>query len=699
MAGLNTLLSIGQSALGASQSAIQVTGNNIANVNTVGYSRQQVVLRDGLYLDSSPGQLGTGVVAQEVVRSHDAFVEAQYLGKASARDCWKAIYNNMQGVETLFNESNSSGINSALSTFFDDWGTLETNPDSEAARETAISDTQSLLALLRQTDASLQKLQAQADTSIANDVDSINSLAAQIASINKQINETQIDGVNIPNGLYDTRDSLVRQLSAITDVNVVDKGKGDLTIYTQAGQTIVDGTQTFQFKFESGKTTQQLTSASTFQGQAYYSGTDSKEYTLKVTSDPNYMNVSLDGGKTWLTDANGSVIKYPVSTDQNGKVHVGNLDIWFGSATDSNAPPTGSLAAGDTFTLVPQKSVYWYETTSSAVNVTPQQYANGQMNSARLTGGDLAGQCEFRDQYVGGYRERLRSMIESLIWEVNRIHSQGAGTKPFSSTLGTYSVQDDTIALGSAASGLAFGSRLASGASMLHVYDSGGNLVAGKAIDFSSIHAGNAAFDPATDSLQDVADAINATFAGQLSATIVNHQLKIDGVGGNTFRYGQDSSGLYAALGCNTLLTGSTPYTAGVNAVVASNPDNLCIGHVNGAGEVNAGDITTAKAMVALESKNVTFTSTLGGPTSQTLSQYYSGLVGVVGVDTQNAQYQYQYQSALASQLDEQQLEISGVNLDEELSNLIKFQHSYQAAAKLISTADQLFQTVLGLKN
>jgi len=69
-----------------------------------------------------------------------------------------------------------------------------------------------------------------------------------------------------------------------------------------------------------------------------------------------------------------------------------------------------------------------------------------------------------------------------------------------------------------------------------------------------------------------------------------------------------------------------------------------------------------------------------------------------VGVDTENAKFNYDFESALAKELNNRQLEVSGVNLDEEMSNLVKFQHSYQAAAKMISTADQMWQTVLGLK-
>ena len=110
-------------------------------------------------------------------------------------------------------------------------------------------------------------------------------------------------------------------------------------------------------------------------------------------------------------------------------------------------------------------------------------------------------------------------------------------------------------------------------------------------------------------------------------------------------------------------------------------------------------NMTTATAIAALEDKSVDFYVIGSVTASQTLGGYYSTLVGQVGSDTSSASCQVSYQTALASQLEDQKLSVSGVSLDEELTNLIKFQHAYQAAAKLISTADALFETVLGLKN
>lgn len=695
MSGITSLLSMGAGALRANQAALQVTGNNISNVDTEGYSRQSVVLKDGQYVNTFTGQIGTGVVAQEVVRAHDKFVEAQYLTKVSARDRYQTLYNGLQSVQNLVNESNTKGLSSSLSTFFDDWGDLTTSPDSAAVRQTLVEDTGTMLSILRSQADSMRQLEDQANQSIAAGVDKLNQLATDIANLNSQINQTQIDGKSNPNNLYDLRDTKLREMAGLVDINVVDNGKGNITVYTSAGQTVVDGVVAFDFKFEQGKTVRQLSPASIAAGsdvQAYYDGGDSNEYTLKVVSGGSVgggaaFQVSLDGGHTWLTQDDGSTAVYQAEAS-GSKVRVGNLDIWFANVNDSSTPATGNLNVGDTFTLVPKKALYWYTTAGTAENITPQQYADGTDNTRRLTGGALAGAFQFRDEDLGQYQASLDAFTKSMVWEVNRIHSQGAGLTNFSSVLGTNAVADSTYALDSPSSGLAYGDRLQSGASMMYVYDTSGALTASAAISFVP---GN--------SLDDVINQINTAFGGAVTAAVVNNRLSIVGESGATFQFGNDSSGLLAALGVNTFLTGARASDAAVNDVVGTDLNRINAGHVGANGLVAVGDNLTAKAMTALESTAIGFYATGKTTVNQTLTDYHAALVAKIGSDTAAASYQASYQSALAAELQEQQLSTSGVNLDEELTNMIKFQHSYQAAAKLVSTANSMFETVLGLKN
>lgn len=707
MPGITSILSIGKSGLFASQASIEVTGQNIANVDTEGYSRQRVRLETGLYIDYAPGQLGTGVVAAEVQRYFDEFVESQYNDKASARERYLALYNAMTGVETLFNESSIPGISTSMNQFFSDWTNLSLDPENYAKRQVLIEDTQNLISLLEQTDGDLRAMQAQMDEYIAQDVEEINQLAEDIAELNRQITQHDVPGTNNANGLYDSRDLKIRRLAELTDINVIDNGSGELTVETRAGQTIVDGMVTFEFKFEYGDPVTQLSHGSTFDGKVYFEGNDEFEYTLEVVTAGEVSNaasamfrVSLDGGESWLKNEDGTEQRFP-ARPSDGKVQVGDLSIWFGDSSNPDNPPADiNLSAGDKFTIVPKKALYWYKSAGTQVNATPQILQNGQDDATRLTGGSLAGYFNFRDAYVGRYRDQLNELTESLAWEVNRVHSQGTGLEPMTFCGGTYSVQDPDTALGSDSSGLTFSSRLQAGQASMYFYDTTGALVSGGAIDFSGVvPPGLANFDPSVHDLNDVVSAVNATHGTYVTAAVVNDRLTLTANSGYSFAFGNDSAGLFAGLGVNTFFEGSSASDLAVNAAILTNSNFLNTGHVNGAGEMNSGDNTTALALAGLQNQDVSMGLWYQGKTSQTLGTYYDSLVGTVGVDTSNVKFQSEFQAALAKQLNDQQLEVSGVSLDEEMTNLIKFQHSYRAAAKLITTADEMFQTVLGLKS
>ena len=112
------LLNIGQSALNASQAWISVTGNNLANADTEGYSRQYVDQRDAGGLTAKPGAQGLGVNAQQIMRFFDSFLERSYVRQATNSARWDEQDTIMTSLENIFNESNRAGLSSSLNKFF-----------------------------------------------------------------------------------------------------------------------------------------------------------------------------------------------------------------------------------------------------------------------------------------------------------------------------------------------------------------------------------------------------------------------------------------------------------------------------------------------------------------------------------------------------------------------------------------------------
>lgn len=700
MPGLDTLLNMGRKALFADQAAIQVVGNNISNANTEGYSRQAVRMEDGIYVNYTPGQLGTGVDAKEVVRYFDEFVEEQYNAKMSEQERWSKLYENLQNVEAVLNESNTEGINSALSDFFADWQKLSANPEDTSVRTALLGHASNLEKAIQSAGEDLKRVQDQIDDFVAEDVTGVNKILSDIAELNKQITINEETGRNNANTLRDQRSSLVRQLSEKMDINYIDNGLGNVTITTKAGQTLVDGQECFRIALESPQVITDLTNGSAYVDangkslQVNFEGNGSYEYTIKFitggtidstwdNTDPQF-NISIDGGKTWLKNEDGSTKAFSANTKEYSlTIPNSDIDISFDA---------GTVSAGDSFLILPKKSLFWYQTASSKVNITPQVMADGQDNDRRVVGGSLAGYVNFRDNSVGEYVEKLDALAKSLAWEVNRIHSQGAGLQKFTSVVGSYGVNVTDAGLGTATSGLLFNDKLSDsdGNVMVYVYDTNGVLVGSREL-----------FNDANFSASNTLEEVEAEFdeIGHLNASIVDKHLQISAESGYTFAFGSDSCGLLAALGINTFFDGSDARTLAINTNVQDNIAFINSGHVNGAGEVNAGDNTMAAAIAALEKKDVDITTLADGTTSQTVSEYFSALVSKVGSDVSNSKFNYEYQAALASDLKAKQESVSGVNLDEEMTSLIKYQHAYTAAAKLITTADSMMQVLLGIKN
>lgn len=705
---IGPLFNIGTSALNASSACISTTGNNIANVDTEGYNRQYVRLEDAYALDKRPGAQGQGVNATEIMRRFNKYLEKAYLEKSSVASRWNQQANLMTTVQSLFNESNRTGISSMMSTFFNSWSDLAARPSDTATRQSLLSNADNLARMISSTKSSLEAYQKEMDAAIKDQVDEANNLIKSIAALNKEINAHNIPGVSNPNGLMDQRDLLVRRLSEIVDVTVNDRGAGDYTVSLANGYPLVNGTETFSLETQGPHVEALIRPESNYKGHLVYEGSDSHEYTVEILNGgtagdvpPPSFRVSLDGGKTWVTNDDGTEAQYTISdSDGDGTtdpVKVGNLTLSFDDATNFHAT--------DTFTVVPKSGLYWVEPTRGPVNITPQIAFNGTDNTNRLTGGKLAALYNVRDDNCGRYMDELDALSKSLIWETNRLYSQGAGLDKFSYAQGTYSVYPhaQNIPLGMPQSGLPFGGKLTSGNVMFNIYNKDtGDYISGGPLDFDAATPGIQNFDPSVHSLQDVAAAINNTYPGQLKATILDNKLVIesdpDAVPPVEFAVGTDTTGLMAGLGINTFFTGSGASDIAVRDELHTNLNLLNAGAVNGAHEINSGDGSIAESIAALSEKAVTISTGWKTSDTQTLNEYYNSTVTSVGADTRTAQTNASYNTALANDLDEQQASLGGVNIDEEMANLIKFQHSYTAAAKLITTADEMLQTLLGLK-
>ncbi len=708
---VSNLLELGKSALSASQVAIDVTGNNIANVNTVGYSRQSVSFQAIDSLNFSYGQLGQGVEVDEIYRHFDKFVESNLLDKYSDYSRWQTQSNQMYSVESIFNESNREGISSSLNNFFANWQDLSKRPDDMATREALLVDANNLAKLISDTQDNLEFIQLEMDLQIEQDVARVNELLETIRDLNKQITANTTPS-HTPNSLLDERDMAIRELSELIDIDVHYEDN-DVSILTKSGHTLVDEQSDFYLSLEGASSEKYLSHDSKYEGNIEFDGSDAFEYTFEIVqgndTDPNAIptvKVSIDGGISWLKNDDGTLLTAPLEpvdpTDPSKgtlPVVIKDLTISFDNAENFNS--------GDKFTVMPKTGLYWNSPTRDALNITPQTYINGTENTNRIIGGTLAASFQVRDTNVGKYMDKLDAFAEALIWETNYIHSQGAGLKQHTSTMGTYAVDDNNLALGKDASGLVFADRLVEGNVSFTLYDEHGDPIKTSELDFDPTTPEIENFDPSIHSLADVANAINnmnfgitpAPTTSPVKATIVGGQLLLesDPTQGYSFALSDDSAGLMAGLGINTFFEGEEAINMQVKTELMEDASYVNAGAVNADGSVYVGDSSIAVALAQLANEDIKI-STSWENVTLTVVEYYAGLVSNVGSDTATANHNAAVQKALAEDLANQSSAISGVNLDEEMSLLIQFQHSYTASAKLITTADEMLQTLLSLK-
>lgn len=242
MASLFGILGIANEALEAQQAAISVTSNNVANVNTPGYSREVTELAEmAPSLGAVPGATG-GVDVEGVQSVRDSVLNYQVNQETQTQSQLSAFTGQLSSVQSLFAASGGSGLDTAIDSFFNSLQQLSTDPTSSTDAAAVISAAQSMVQAFQQTSSTITQQQSGADAGVVQDVTQVNSLLQQIAGLNSQIGSAQASGQD-DGALEDQRDTLLSNLSQLISFDQVDAGNGQITLTTANGQALVDGTQ------------------------------------------------------------------------------------------------------------------------------------------------------------------------------------------------------------------------------------------------------------------------------------------------------------------------------------------------------------------------------------------------------------------------------------------------------------------------
>jgi flagellar hook-associated protein 1 FlgK len=250
VSSLNKIVNIGISSLRAHQVGLNVTGNNIANVNTPGYSRQRANLTPGLTVNG----LGSGVQFGALTRARDLVLDRQHryeagqLGKIefleNAMSAVEAIFTEVAGggsTETgaIFNQTSGAALSGAFSRFFNGLQDLANNPESQANRAAVKEEGSLLTEQFHRMDSQLSLMREDLEREFTTTVEQVNKLTSEIARLNARILSDKQDTASIAGNLDDERDRLIDELSTLIDVSAKEQSDGTYIITGDAGQGIL----------------------------------------------------------------------------------------------------------------------------------------------------------------------------------------------------------------------------------------------------------------------------------------------------------------------------------------------------------------------------------------------------------------------------------------------------------------------------
>lgn len=659
MAG--NLLNIGKSGLFAAQVGLSTTGHNIANANVAGYSRQVVVQSSGIAQDFGYGFVGSGTQIADLKRYSDNFLNTQVRSAQASTSSLSAYNAQISQIDNLLADT-ASGLSPALQNFFAGLQDLAANPASTPARQAVLSNAESLASRFQDLDGRLQEIRDGVNSQITTKVSLINSYASQIADLNEQIGKfTLANGTSKPNDLMDARDQLVLELNKQVKATVIAGDNNSVTVSVGVGMPLVVGSKPFRLAAATSPTDLERVQV------GYMTGTK-----MTVLGDN-----TLPGGEL------GGLLEFRTATldrAQNslGRIAIGIADTF--NRQHSLGQDSAGKAGGDFFTIgpavtgasltnSPTSSAEVVATVADAGALTSSDYRvdydNGKYWVKRLSDNDLT--------EIKPYPQAVPQVIDGVAFDIQGVAGQG-----------DYFIVRPTIG-GAANFNLAINDlgRIAAATPVVTNTPLGNNgtaKISEGSIDDGFLGAGSVKGSMPFTLTYDAAGAgeIKGFPAGSRVSLTVN------GVQ-------QPGSPFTSGAAPIPFVAGANYNVGGVNLSFTGKPadqDTFRVGpNTNG-----QGDNRNVQLLGGLQTKNILNNGTA------TYQSAYAELVSFIGNKTREVQVNSVAGEALLGQVRASQQAVSGVNLDEEATNLLKYQQAYQAAGKVMQIASTLFDTLLSLR-
>ncbi len=659
------IMNIGVQALQANQMALTTAGNNIANVNTPGYSRQKVILETVPGQFTGGGYIGKGVAVQTIQRNYSEFLtrQANLAGTTSAADTTRSNYLKQLG--DIF-QGGTTGLGASINDMLNAFSDVASAPTDLTARTVVLTRVDETARRMRAASQSLDDLQNGIAQSLKEKVNSINTLATNIAQVNEQISRAQGNG-QPPNDLLDHRDELIRQLNQLVQTTTIKADDGTLGVFIGGSQSLVLGVDVAKLSIVKDDFGDPLKSklAITRNGQTV----SMDENVLGGGEVPGllrFQNSDLVEGRNLL-----GRLTLGVTTAMNDQHKLG-LDLDGNIGTDIFTPTTFGLNN----VMVPIAPAKLNTGTSSITlaisDTTKFQASDYELNFTSTTGGTIT--------------RRSDGIITAFDFGTGVPAANPALPVP-----GTVVV--DGIAITEAAPGSAApGDRV-----LVKPYSTSASNVARefaspRALAVSSPVA--ATLSTSNQGTLALGSIVAKTLATTAAAPIDNYNVVFSVVAGVT------TYDIVDTTTATTVVTGA-PYVSGQaisypNPAITGTPGfTLTLSGL----PANTDSVTVKQnAFASLSGGNATAMMNLRDVAmfdGAALTDGYAGLIAQVGIRAQSANYSATVSGTIATNAEKDRAGVSGVNLDEEAAKLLQYQQAYQASAKMIQIAQQIFDTLI----
>jgi len=639
------LLNTAVTGLQVFQRALATTSHNIANVNTEGYSRQTSDFSTRTPSFQGDVFYGNGVQVNAVTRNYDNFLTSERRLALSSHSRLETFSNLASHIDDVLADP-QGGISPIMQEFFSAAQDVADDPTSSTARLQMLNQSQALTQRFSFLDTRFRDLADNTNDQINQVVNEINELVGSIRDINLRLTDAQHFGTDSQQSadLLDRRDRYLDELSEKINITVFDEGGGQLSIFIGNGQTILNSTAQFEL-------TPATNPANPDEDFIVYDGL------IRVTD----LSDHLDGGEL------GGLLEFRQDVLNPARNSLGRVALAVAETVNAQHREGMDLYGnlGQDFFSLSSPEVLGYSTNAGAATVTAQVSDVSQISAENYTlsfdGANWTLQRESGAATVtvaDGGAAGTSVVLDGLSVDIAAGHTVGVGD--------AFTVRPTLFA-----------------AHNLQTLISDPNLIAAASpirANGNLDNLGNAQIDNGT-----VLDSGDANLLNTVSLSFTS---------ANTFTAPVD----VVINGTTTVLAGAAiPYSE--NMTVAANGWQVSL-----SGTPQTGDTFTVEANTngvgdnrnMLDLANLQHSRILDNNAS-TYQEAYSAFVGRIGAQVQSAEVTRDAQASLLTQISDRKEQVTAVNLDEEAADLIKYQQAYEATARIINTAQTLFETVLSV--